>query len=148
MTTATDITQKIEEIGTMAGYKLARHPQLPDMLVCPFDMGNGRSQSVYIMPSGQTPAGEDLACFMSPCQALKKGLLGSMSKNQAVDLLKRNAGLVTGCFAIESMGDTDMLVVRSTQIVPTMEIEEFKFQVNLVALIADEYEREHGNDVF
>lgn len=148
MTTAVDVSQKIEEIGNMAGYKLARHPQAPETLVCPFDMGNGRSQSVYIMPVGKTPTGEDIACFMSPCAALKKGLLGSMSKNQAIDLLKRNANLVTGSFAIEKVGDKEILVVRSTQIVQTMEIEEFKFHVNIVSIIADEYEREHGTDVF
>jgi len=148
MSTATDVSRKVEEIGTMAGFKLGRHQQIPEMIVCPFDMGQGRSQTVYITPVGQTPAGEDLVCFMSPCQTVKKGLLGSMPKNQAVDLLRRNSQLITGSFAIQQFGDTDILVVRSTQIVDTMEIEEFKFHANFVAIIADEYEREHGTDVF
>jgi hypothetical protein len=148
MTTTTNVTQKVEEIANMAGYQLGRHPQVPEMLVCNFDMGNGRSQAVYIMPIGQAPGGEEMVSFISPCQRMKKGLLGSMSKSQAVDLLKRNANLIAGCFAIQSVGDVDVLVFRSTQIVDTMEIEEFKFHLNLVGFIADEYEREHGTDVF
>jgi hypothetical protein len=148
MTTAINVTQKIEGIANMAGYQLSHHPQIPEMLVCDFDMGNGRSQIVYIMPIGQAPDGEELVSFVSPCQRIKKGLLGSMSKNQAVDLLRRNANLIAGCFAVQKVGDVDILVVRSSQIVDTMEIEEFKFHINLVGAIADEYEREHGTDVF
>ena len=40
------------------------------------------------------------------------------------------------------------MMVVSSQIVDTMEVEEFKTHVNCVALVADEYERECGHDNF
>ena len=148
MQTATQVMQKVEEIGAMAGFQLSRHPNIPEMIVIGYDMGNGRTQTVYVHTCGKTPEDQDLICFMSPCQAVKKGLLKGMGKDQAVDLLHRNGQLVVGSFAIADFGGTDILVVRSTQIVDTMEVEEFRFHANFVAILADRYEQEHGEDVF
>lgn len=146
--TNTNVMQKVEQIATMAGYKVQQHPQMPDMIVCPFDMGNGRSQVVYLHPCGQSFEGQDVICFMSPCMSVKKGLLKGLSKKVASNLLQRNSCLKTGAFAIVNFDNIDLLVVRSTQIVDTMEVEEFRMHVNACAVIADEYEREHGTDVF
>ena len=148
MQTATQVMQKVEEIGAMAGYELSRHPNTDEMIVISYDMGNGRTQTVYVHSCGKTPEEQDLVCFMSPCQAVKKGLLKGMGKDQAIDLLRRNGQLVVGSFAIDNIDGTEILVVRSTQIVDTMEVEEFRFHANFVAIIADRYEQEHGEDVF
>ena len=148
MQTATQVMQKVEEIGAMAGYELSRHPNTDEMIVIGYDMGNGRTQTVYVHACGKTPEDQDLICFLSPCQAVRKGLLKGMGKDQAIDLLRRNGQLVVGSFAIENIDGTEILVVRSTQIVDTMEVEEFRFHANFVAIIADRYEQEHGEDVF
>jgi hypothetical protein len=148
MQTTTQIMQKVEEIGAMAGFQLSHHPSIPDMIVIPYNMGNGRTQTVYVHFCGKTPEDQDLICFMSPCQAVKKGLLKGLNRDQAIDLLRRNGQLVVGSFAVQDFGGTDILVVRSTQIVDTMEVEEFRFHANFVAIIADRYEQEKGTDVF
>ena len=70
-TTSVAVIGKVQEIASLAGYKTSMHPQIPDMLVCPFDMGGGRSQAVYIQPCGQTPEGQDIVCFVSPCMSFK-----------------------------------------------------------------------------
>jgi hypothetical protein len=148
MQIATQIMQNVEEIGAMAGFQLSRHPNIPNMIVVPYNMGNGRTQTAYVHSCGKTPEDQDLICFMSPCRAVKKGLVKGMGKDQAIDLLRCNGQFVVGSFAIQNFGGDDILVVRSTQIVDTMEVEEFRFHANFVAIIADRYEQEEGTDVF
>ncbi len=147
-TATTEVLRKVNEIAALAGYTVQPHDQVEDMLVCPFDMGGGRSQIVYIHPVGQTPDGMEIISFFSPCAAVKQGFLNGLSKRHAVDLLRRNGMLLGGQFAVVDFGNIDLLVVRSTQIVDTMEVEEFRMHANLVAMVADDYEREMGTDVF
>ncbi|MBL1216237.1 MAG: hypothetical protein D8M59_01940 [Planctomycetes bacterium] len=139
--------QRVQEIGEMAGITLVQHPSC-DMLVCHFDMGGGRTQNVYIRHCGTTPDGQDVVCFMSPCMTLEKGFLKGMGKNQAIDLLQRNAQLLFARFAIQTLPDGDLLVVCSDQIVDTMEVDEFKHHLFCVGGIADNFEKEHGRDMF
>lgn len=147
-TTPEAVLRKVADIASLAGFKVGPHPQVANMLVCGFDMGGGRTQTVYIAPCGKLPDGSDVIAFQSPCMALKKGLLTGMSRKTALDLLTRNGNLGCGAFCIENFGEIDVLCVRSTQIVDTMEVEEFSLHVSAVAVIADEYERENGTDVF
>ncbi|MCL4741182.1 MAG: hypothetical protein KJZ54_03175 [Phycisphaerales bacterium] len=143
----TDVLSKVEEIAGLAGYKVSRHPS-GGLLVVAFDMGRGRTQNVFIAPCGTTPDGKNVVTISSPCMAVKKGLFKGIGRAQALDLLRRNAMLTFGHFAIASAGDCEGVMVCATQIVETMEIEEFEALVNTVAIVADEYEREHGQDRF
>lgn len=142
------VLEKVTQIATMAGYTVKPIPER-NFVAVPFDMGNGRKQVVYIRYIGQTPDEQDVVSFDSPCLEVKKGWLRGLSKDKALDLLKRNANLLFGAFAIEQLeGDHDVLIVCSNQILDTMEVEEFDAHVRAVAVIADEYEKEHGQDVF
>lgn len=143
----TDVLSKVEEIAGLAGYKVNRHPS-GSLLMISFDMGRGRSQNVFIVPCGTTPDGKNVVSFSSPCMAVKKGMFKGIGKAQALDLLRRNAMLKFGHFAIASAGDCEGIMACASQIVETMEIEEFEALANTVAIIADEYEREHGQDQF
>ena len=71
-----------------------------------------------------------------------------MSKKRATDLLRRNAGIPFAAFAIITSGDTDLLCVRRTQLLETMEVQEFVASCECVAGIADAYEKELGKDEF
>ena len=145
---AVEVLEKVRKISAIADYHAQPHPE-DDMLVISFDMGRGRSQMVYVRYIGQTPDGHDSVLFMSPCLELKIGLFSGLGRRRAVDLLRRNAQLRFGSFALFAFkGGTDVLMVVSSQIVDTMEVEEFKTHVNCVALVADEYERECGHDNF
>ena len=139
---------KVEEIAALAGYKVSRPAQMPDSIQVAFDMGGGRSQNVFIHHAGATAEGQDVVQFLSPCMVVKKGLFKGIGKSQALNLLNRNANLLWGYFAVTSAGDTEGVMVCSTQIVDTMEVEEFRAHVNYLAVIADGYEREHGLDQF
>ena len=142
------VLEKVAQIATMAGYQVKSFPER-NFVAVPFDMGEGRKQVVYIRYIGQTPDEHDVVSFDSPCMEVKKGWLAGLSKNQAVDLLKRNASLLFGSFAIEQLeGDADVLIVCSNQILDTMEVEEFDAHCRAVAVVADDYEKELGRDEF
>jgi hypothetical protein len=143
------ILERVTQIAAMADLHVERHPEAPDMLVAGFDMGGGRKQTIFIRYIGQTPDGHNCISFMSPCQEVKRGLLGGgLSKGAAVDLLRRNSVLPFGAFALAQVGKADVLMVISNQIVETMEIEEMKAHMGFVTGVADAYEQELGVDDF
>ncbi len=110
--------------------------------------GGARSQTIFITESGHTPTGETVIAFTSPCQRLAKGFIGGMSKKQALDLLRRNAALPFAAFALVSGADDEMLCVRSTLLLETLDYEEFKAAAECVAAFADPSAAEHGRDDF
>ena len=144
------VLQKVLQIGSMAGFSLEPHPTDRGTLTAGFDMGNGRKQMVFVRYTGTTPDGQNCICFWSPCMQLKKGgLFGhQMGKGQAIELLRRNSMLAFGAFALINFDSADVLAVMSSQIVETMEVEEFKTHISCVALAADAYEMEVGKDEF
>ncbi|MHC4696738.1 MAG: type III secretion system chaperone family protein [Planctomycetota bacterium] len=145
-----EVLEKVSKVAAEADFILHPHPNA-DVLMIKFNMGDGRSQTVYIEYTGQTFDGQDCVTFMSPCKVVKKEKLlsGDLNREQVIALLRRNAKLRFGSFALETFeGLNDVLVVMSSQIVDTMDVEEFKTHVAFVAYAADEYERECGQDVF
>jgi hypothetical protein len=145
--TTSDVLKQVEDVAALAGYNVSRHPNGMGVQI-PFDMGNGRSQMVVVVPIGQAGNGKDVVRFYSPCMVVKKGMFKGLSKAQASDLLKRNANMLWGSFGVAELGDSEGVMVLSNQLVETMDVEEFKMHANYVAIVADEYEREHGQDNF
>ena len=144
---SSEVFERVQQIAAIAGFKLAPHPD-QDLLVAGFDMGSGRSQMVYIAHVGQTPEGKDVVSFMSPCLNVRRGFLGGLSKSRAVNLLRLNSRMLFGFFALHSFPSEDVLMVCSSQIVDTMEVEEFSSHLEACAHAADEYEKVIGRDDF
>lgn len=142
----TDVLAKVEEIAALAGYKVLRHPG--GGLQLGFDMGGGRSQVVFVVPVGRTGDGKEVVHFFSPCGTVKKGFLKGGARSIAEDLLRRNATLLWGAFALTKAGDQEGIIVYAPAIVDTMEVEEFRAHVNYLAIVADQYEKEQGKDTF
>jgi succinyl-CoA synthetase alpha subunit len=71
-----------------------------------------------------------------------------MSKTVAVQLLKANAKLDFGHFCTMSLGGDEMICVRATQILETMEVEEFQQNCLNVARLADAWEEKIGKNEF
>jgi hypothetical protein len=143
------VYEKIKQIASVAGIKIGKHPE-SDVLCAGFELQGGRTQMVFVCHAGETPQGQDVVCFMSPCMRLKKGLLGGpgLSRDRAIDLLRRNSRMLFGYFALHNMSGVEVLMVCSDQIVDTMEVEEFMNHLGACASIADHYEQEHGRDDF
>ena len=109
---------------------------------------NGRKQTVYIEKVKPLPSGMEVIRFVSPCLDLSGTRQKSLTKAKAVDLLARNNDEVTYCsFAYSERRKA--IVVQATQIVRTMDDDEFEMLLKFVGAVADEYESEAvGKDRF
>ncbi len=138
--------RKAQEIAGMAGLK--SYPE-GDLLLVPFDMGGGRGQTVAVAEFGKTPDGETVLSFSSPCMKHDSGFFSSMTKERALDLLRRNSASLFGIFALLKDGQgNEYLCVKATGVLETMEVEEFRENCMAVTHISDAYERECGKDDF
>lgn len=150
--TATDDTaaalQTVRRIAAKAGCELFPHP-ISNILMVKCEMGGGRTQTVYIEYKGRTIGGFDCVTFMSPCKVVEKNdTTGGIRPERAMDLLRRNARLNFGCFALESFdGQNDVLMAFSSQIIDTMDVDGFRVHITAAAELADGFESECGRDV-
>jgi hypothetical protein len=140
-----DITAKIQQVASMAGIKGQRQGEL---LSYGWDFGHGRDQMVYVAPFAETDDGLNVICFFSPCQRLGTGFLSGMSKQVALQLLRTNSELEFGHFAVMKLGGEEMICVRATQILETMEVQEFEQKCLAVARLADAWEEKIGKNEF
>lgn len=140
-----DIVAKIHQVAGMAGIKGQRDGNL---LSFAWDFGEGRDQMVYIAPFAETDDGLNVICFFSPCQRLGTGFLSGISKQTALQLLRTNSELDFGHFAVMKLGGDEMICVRATQILETMEVQEFEQQCLAVARLADAWEEKIGKNEF
>ena len=141
----TDIVAKIHQVASMAGIKGQRQG---DLLSYGWDFGDGRDQTIYVAPFAETDDGLNVICFFSPCQQLGTGFLSGMSKQVAIQLLRTNAELEFGHFAVMKLGGDEMICVRATQILETMEVQEFEQKCLAVARLADAWEEKIGKNEF
>ena len=118
----------------------------PENVTLVFDMGSGRSQRVWVRALGTDAAENLIIGFFSPVLQLPTDeMLGQKAANE---LLRENAKLAHGAWAIQNTTDGEYLVATDTQIAQTMDHQEFEASVRALAATADAKERELGADVF
>ena len=141
----TETLGRLEEMATEAGFAPARHE---DSIVVKLKLGESRHQTVFVSELGRSARDLRSVTFLSPCQRLKSGFLSGMGRRTALDLLRRNASMPFAAFALLQVGEEEMLCVRSTQLLETMDLEEFRASCDCVARFADAYEAELGKDEY
>ena len=139
------IFDTITNIAESAGIGCKRQG---DTLVFGWDLGEDRDQMVYVAPFAETAGGLKVICFFSPCERLGKGFLGGISKDTAVQLLRLNSQLDFGHFCMMKLGGDELLCVRATHLLETMDAEEFKQNCANVAQLADAWEEKIGRNEF
>lgn len=115
---------------------------------CQFLLARNRSQVLEIRQVARTADGLTVIAFESPCQRLGAGFLRGLSGVQALRLLKLNASLPIGAFCILERDGQELLAVRSTQLLETMDSEELSTHCMAVAQLADQWEERIGKDEF
>ena len=140
-----DIIDRIHQVAGMAGIQGKRQG---DLLAYGWDLGGGRRQTCYAAPLSETDDGLHVICFFSPCERLGKGFLSGMSKATALQLLRMNSQLDFGHFCLMTIGGDELLCVRATQILETMEVQEFEELCTAVIRLADSWEEKIGKDEF
>lgn len=141
-----DALEKVEQIAKMADIKGQRRD---DLLGFMFALGGGRDQLVYVGEFGETHDGMSVICFFSPCEKVGGGFFGGLSKAKAMQLLRASANLQFGHFCVMQLGKDEMVCARATQILETMEVQEFLAHISTVAMAADAWEKNAvGSDQF
>lgn len=132
---------RVESIGKSTGYDM-QYDYKEHRLIHDYILGNGRKQRVYIELVKPLLGGSEVIRFVSPCQDLSGSKRNRMlTKSRVIDLLERNShDDMYSSFAISD--SMEAIVVEATQIVRTMDDEEFELMLNHVAKMADEYK--HG----
>jgi len=113
-----------------------------------FNTTAGRTQMVYIRPTGKTPDGQDIVTVFSPALVVKKGMFAGMSKDQAIALLRLNENTFFARFGIWESETESMVVASSDLILDTVDTAELNAHAYYVAFAADNYEAKHGADKF
>lgn len=102
-------------------------------------VGPLRNQHVHVDFDGQDSAGNDLMSVSTSC--------GVANLQHAVMLLRYNAQIVHGAFAIENVDGTDMLVLRANLLADTADALEITRTVTAIAWQADQFEEQlYGGD--
>lgn len=140
-----DLLEKINQVAAMAGIRGQRQG---NVLVYSWELGGGREHICYVAPLRETDAGLHIICFFAPCERIDQGLLSGMSRVTAIKLLRYNANLDFGHFCLMKIGEEELLCVRATQILETMEIQEFEENCLGIVRLADAWEEKLGRDEF
>jgi hypothetical protein len=102
---------------------------------------------VYVRPLPKTIKALLITIF-SPCLIKKKGVLQGVSKKTAFDLLRRNEQVLFARYRICEAKDGTVIVASTDHILDTLDPPEFGTSAYHMAMAADLYEREHGQDDF
>lgn len=132
----------VETVAEKAGVPVKKKD---NSVVVTCDVGEGRTQNVVVALFGQE-RGNLIIGFSSAVLKMPAGQM--LNQKTANELLRKNADLPHGAWAIEKIEDSEYLVVFDTQIAQTMDPEEFKASVEALAFYADKMEKKLGKDVF
>jgi hypothetical protein len=139
------IIERVAEVATLAGIK-GKVSEDGRTYITGFGFNDGRSQMV-IVRAIRTPQGPGI-CVFSAAARYKKGFFGKLSRDDAIELLRRNDNL---CFARYGIRETDseiMVVASVDLILETMDPEELEAALGSVAGAADSWEERTGKDDF
>ena len=143
--TAFKFSAWIEAIAALAGFDL--QPLSESLVAITCQLNGGRKQTVWISPIGKDRHNNTVITIASP--AMKLGASGrQISQRQANDLLRHNAKLCHGAWAIDTIEGDDYLVMFDTQIAEAMDTVEFASSVKDTPALADAMEKQLGKDQF
>jgi hypothetical protein len=142
-----EILKKVESIAALAGLRGAVSDN-GDCFGMGFETNNGRSQRVFVRPSGHTPDGKAIVTLFSAARTVAKGLFKGLSRDAAIELLKLNENTLFARFGIWESEKEVMIVASIDAILDTLDADEIRAYTLYTAHAADAYESQHGGDTF
>jgi hypothetical protein len=140
------VLERVGDIATLAGFKgKLDDERMQFALGLGFD--NGRSQMVYVRDTSRSPDRHIITVF-SPCLVRKKGFWKGVSKELAIQLLRKNEAVHFARYGIWELEKQDVIVASIDHLLDTLDPPEFEASVVHVAMAADTLERQHGQDEF
>ena len=141
------ILKQVENIAALAGLR-GGIEQERGHFAMGFDMGEGRSQRVFVRPSGVSPDGKEVVTILSPARSLTKGMFAGLSRQEAIDLLKLNENMYFARFGIWETEREILIVASIDAILESLDAGEFESLARAVTFAADGYEAKFGGDSF
>jgi ABC-type polar amino acid transport system ATPase subunit len=141
-----NVLKQVSEVSTLAGIN-GQVDERRMVFAMGFELDAGRSQVVYVRDSTQREDRKVITVF-SPCLVVKKGLFSGFSKEQAMDLLRKNEGMNFARYGIWENKAETMVVASADHLLESLDPQEYKATAYHVAMAADLYERQHGADNF
>lgn len=139
------VLERVDEIATLAGMKGRVNEDLLRFEMG-FNLDEGRRQAVYVRPVRNTKI--PMITIFSPCLVRKKGMFQGISKKMALDLLRRNEQVLFARYGIIEAKEETLIAASIDHLLDTLDPPEFEASTLHVAMAADTYEREHGQDDF
>ena len=153
-----NVLSKIESIAEEAGFEGVRQREEENdadtVLFYDINLGDGRKQRVIVGHFEERDDGRNVIGFISPCEAIEEGWFSGLSSYEMRSILHMNSQFSAGHFCIWTTGvgiypdHTELLAIRSTQLLETMDPAEFELQCGSVAELADTWEEKIGQDEF
>ena len=141
------VLKQVENVAALAGFK-GRIDNDGAHFAMGFSTTAGRSQQVFVRPTGKTPDGKAIITLFSPARVVDKGMFSGLSKDQALELLRLNEDTFFARFGIWETEKKSMIVASSDLLLDTMDPDELRAHAFYVAFAADKYESKHGGDEF
>lgn len=142
-----EILKKVESVAALAGLRGAVSDD-GDCFRMSFETDNGRSQQVFVRPTGHAPDGKVIVTLFSPARAVSKGLFKGLGKEAALELLKLNENTFFARFGVWESKTEVMIVASVDAILDALDAEEIRAYSYYTANAADAYEARHGGDRF
>lgn len=136
--TPADPRQLVRSVAQSAGWNVTESGDRWDVVV---PIGTLRKQVVHIDFGGKDPQGHAVLSYVSIC--------GPMNEKNATALLKLNAQVVHGAFAVQSSDSGDLVVIQANQLADTATALDVSRVVASIAFQADQAEeRLMGGDQY
>jgi membrane protease subunit (stomatin/prohibitin family) len=130
-----DPKQLVRSVAESAGYQVSEEGETFQVVV---PVGPLRKQTVTVRFDQKDPSGNSLISFASPC--------GPSTPENAMQLLKFNAQMVHGAFAIQPTASGDVVVVCASQLAGTSTALDVSRVITSIAWQADRVEEKIGGD--
>jgi membrane protease subunit (stomatin/prohibitin family) len=135
---AGDPKQLVRTVAQSAGWQLQESGAVWTVVV---PIGSLRKQAVTVDFSAKDEEGQSLIAFSSVC--------GPASEKNAMALLRYNAKMVHGAFAIQGTGAGEMIVVQANRLADTADPLELTRVITAIAWQADKVEQKlSGGDQY
>ncbi len=127
--TTTDPKAIIRQVCQSAGYAVDEQGDVWNVTV---PIGGLRKQLVAVRFDQKDPQGHPIVAYQSSC--------GPVNEQTALTLLRYNTKMVHGAFAVEKVGDTEMVMIQANQLVDMLNVVGVTQVLSAVAWQADQVE--------
>ena len=144
--TMRQLVNQIADIAAVAGVRGEIDPELGAFRIN-VGVAEGRSQMVFVRPSGEVGAGKPIITFFSIARAYPKTKLTSaISNKEMLGLLMKNDNMPFARYGIQERENDYLVVASADYLLETLDGSEFQAAANFVAMAADKCEAEKGED--